>query len=115
MISPKGMTTMLTLVTSSRATRDKLPRISYIQALDIWIAFCTCSIFLSLGEFALVSYIHRRAVRIKKEADERQQRIRTPSGASNSLWSTRCDSEIFWLDTNSDQEHSNQVNSFCSF
>jgi len=68
-----GMTTMLTLVTSSQSTRDKLPRIGYIHALDVWIAFCTCLIFLSLLEFALVSYIHRYAVNKKAKAEELQK------------------------------------------
>ncbi len=38
-----GITTMLTLVTSAKTTRDKLPRVSYIHALDIWIIVCTCN------------------------------------------------------------------------
>jgi len=36
-----GITTMLTLVTSAKTSRDKLPRVSYIHALDIWILMCT--------------------------------------------------------------------------
>ncbi len=53
------MTTMLTLVTCSTATREKLPKVSYIHALDIWIAFCICFVFASLIEFAIVSFIYR--------------------------------------------------------
>jgi hypothetical protein len=33
---------MLTLVTSAKSAREKLPRVSYIHALDIWIVACTC-------------------------------------------------------------------------
>ena len=50
---------MLTLVTSSQATRDKLPRIGYIHALDIWVIFCVCLILLSLLEFAIVFCLMR--------------------------------------------------------
>lgn len=72
-----GMTTMLTLVTSSQSTRDKLPRIGYIHALDVWIAICSCFIFISLIEFALVSYIHRYAPnKMVKDNDEEQQHKR---------------------------------------
>jgi hypothetical protein len=53
------MTTMLTLVTSSIASREKLPKVSYIHALDIWIACCSVFIFASLIEFAIVSYVYR--------------------------------------------------------
>jgi hypothetical protein len=55
----EGMTTMLTLVTCSTASREKLPKVSYIHALDIWIAFCICFVFASLIEFAIVSFIYR--------------------------------------------------------
>lgn len=66
---------MLTLVTSSRATRDKLPRISYIHALDIWIAFCSCFIFLSLIEFALVSFLSSYSTEKRTEEEKRERLI----------------------------------------
>lgn len=66
---------MLTLVTSSRATRDQLPRISYIHALDVWIAFCSCFIFLSLLEFALVSYLYQFSIEKKAEQKKKQKPI----------------------------------------
>lgn len=36
-----SMTTMLTLVTSEKAIREKLPKVSYVHALDIWNVVCT--------------------------------------------------------------------------
>jgi hypothetical protein len=30
-------------VTSAKTARDKLPSVSYIHALDIWIIVCTCN------------------------------------------------------------------------
>lgn len=80
-----GMTTMLTMVTGSRATRDKSPRISNIQAVDIWIAFCTCFIFLSLGEFALVSYIYNRADRKAKKQQQQDEEMERKSRKSSGL------------------------------
>ncbi|CAG2107712.1 unnamed protein product, partial [Medioppia subpectinata] len=65
-----GATTMLTLVTNSMTTRDKLPKVSYIHSLDMWIAFCTFMVFASLIEFALVSYLYR-------SEKTRQQRVKT--------------------------------------
>ena len=37
-----GMTTMLTLATHSVSSREKLPQISYINYLDIYIVACIC-------------------------------------------------------------------------
>ena len=37
-----AMTTLLTLVTSAKSSREKIPKMSYITALDIWILTCTC-------------------------------------------------------------------------
>ncbi|CAG2178172.1 unnamed protein product, partial [Oppiella nova] len=54
-----GVTTMLTLVTNSMSTREKLPKVKYIHSLDIWITFCTFIVFASLIEFAIVSYLYR--------------------------------------------------------
>lgn len=36
-----SMTTMLTLTTSEKAIREKLPKVSYVHALDIWNVVCT--------------------------------------------------------------------------
>ena len=84
-----GITTMLTLVTSARTAREKLPRVSYIHALDIWIIMCTCNhlfnpfyqlvivvifinyilvfIFASLVEYATVNFIYNKDKRSKKK------------------------------------------------
>ncbi len=84
-----GITTMLTLVTSAKTARDKLPRVSYIHALDIWILMCTCNyqfkwfrsyskifksflfwilvfVFASLVEYATVNFIYNKDKRSKK-------------------------------------------------
>lgn len=37
-----GVTTMLTLVTGSRIQKENLPKISYINNMDIWIVACVC-------------------------------------------------------------------------
>ncbi|XP_054707122.1 glycine receptor subunit alpha-3-like [Uloborus diversus] len=61
-----SMTTMLTLVTSERAIREKLPKVSYVHALDIWNVVCTGFVFASLVEYALVNYIYHTDKRRKK-------------------------------------------------
>ncbi|GFQ72559.1 glycine receptor subunit alpha-3 [Trichonephila clavata] len=63
-----SMTTMLTLVTSERAIREKLPKVSYVHALDIWNVVCTGFVFASLVEYALVNYIYHKDKRRRKKA-----------------------------------------------
>ncbi|XP_022238468.1 glycine receptor subunit alphaZ1-like isoform X3 [Limulus polyphemus] len=53
-----GITTLLTLVTSAKSTREKLPKVSYIHALDVWNVGCTAFIFASLIEYAIVNFIY---------------------------------------------------------
>ena len=49
------ITTMLTLVTSSKATRDQLPKVPYINALDIWIIMCICK---NYNSFCFIRYFY---------------------------------------------------------
>lgn len=63
-----SMTTMLTLVTSEKAIREKLPKVSYVHALDIWNVVCTGFIFATLIEYALVNYIYNKDKRRRKKA-----------------------------------------------
>lgn len=62
-----SMTTMLTLVTSEKAIREKLPKVSYVHALDVWNVVCTGFIFASLVEYALVNYIYHKDKRRRKK------------------------------------------------
>ncbi|CAG2116279.1 unnamed protein product [Medioppia subpectinata] len=62
-----GITTMLTFVTVAKEARERLPNISYVNALDIWFVVCTGFIFLSLIEFSVVTYISRAEKRKIKE------------------------------------------------
>ena len=56
-----GTSTWLTLITLTRNTgSDKLPKVNYVKFIDIWFLTCTCFIFFSLLEFAIVNTIWRR-------------------------------------------------------
>ncbi|GIY86169.1 glycine receptor subunit alpha-4 [Caerostris darwini] len=52
-----GVTSLLTLSTQHAKSLDSLPPVSYIKAIDIFMATCTVFVFLSLMEFALVNVI----------------------------------------------------------
>lgn len=63
-----GTTTMLTFITLSSAQDKTLPKVSYINASEIWSMGCTGFIFASLLEFAFSNTIWRRkkTVHLKK-------------------------------------------------
>ncbi|XP_046920573.2 glycine receptor subunit alpha-2 isoform X1 [Dermatophagoides farinae] len=58
-----GVTVMLTMVTMARSAREKLPTISYIHSLDLWILSCIIFVFASIVEYVAVNYIYHRKKR----------------------------------------------------
>ncbi|XP_035680496.1 glycine receptor subunit alpha-2-like [Branchiostoma floridae] len=53
-----GVTTVLTMITQSAQT-SRIPEVSYIRAIDVWVSMCQIFVFLALVEYAVVSYIKR--------------------------------------------------------
>ncbi|KAK3099545.1 hypothetical protein FSP39_006057 [Pinctada imbricata] len=54
-----GLLTVLTMTTQSTGARSELPRVSYIKAIDIWMATCLFFVFAALIEFAYVNVLSR--------------------------------------------------------
>ncbi|XP_076468370.1 glycine receptor subunit alpha-2-like [Babylonia areolata] len=54
-----GLLTVLTMTTQSVSARSDLPRVSYIKALDVWMAMCLIFVFSALIEFAYVNVLAR--------------------------------------------------------
>ncbi|XP_069320088.1 gamma-aminobutyric acid receptor subunit theta-like [Eulemur rufifrons] len=52
-----GLTSMLILTTIDSHLRDKLPHISYVKAIDIYILVCLFFVFLSLLEYVYINYL----------------------------------------------------------
>ncbi|XP_052721052.1 glycine receptor subunit alpha-2-like isoform X4 [Crassostrea angulata] len=50
-----GLLTVLTMTTQSSGARATLPRVSYIKAIDVWMATCLLFVFIALIEFSIVN------------------------------------------------------------
>ncbi|XP_063715518.1 glycine receptor subunit alphaZ1-like isoform X2 [Symsagittifera roscoffensis] len=67
-----GITTVLTMTTQSSGVLQSLPKVSYVKAIDLWMAVCLLFVFAALIEFAIVNYFSRKmASRRHKKAVEK--------------------------------------------
>ncbi|XP_064616930.1 glycine receptor subunit alpha-2-like [Liolophura sinensis] len=58
-----GVLTVLSMTTQSIGL-IAMPKVTYITAIDLWIAICVCFVFSSTLEFAFVNTLARRDVRL---------------------------------------------------
>ena len=76
-----GITTVLTLLTLISSTNANMPKISYMKAIDVYLAGCFLFVFASLIEFAVVCYMDqqmpqkRESAKIKRQIDKSRYEI----------------------------------------
>eukprot|EP00795_Rhopilema_esculentum_P000670 gene670-10376_t len=74
-----GITTVLTMTTISSATRQSLPKVSYVKVVDWFLLVCLVFVFAALLEYAFVVYYHSR-LRDKDEILYQLRKLKTDKG-----------------------------------
>ncbi|KAI1887558.1 hypothetical protein AGOR_G00191550 [Albula goreensis] len=74
-----GITTVLTMTTQSSGSRTSLPKVSYVKAIDIWMAVCLLFVFSALLEYAAVNFVsrqHKELLRFHRRKKKKDEEIR---------------------------------------
>ncbi|CAI9546840.1 unnamed protein product, partial [Staurois parvus] len=74
-----GITTVLTMTTQSSGSRASLPKVSYVKAIDIWMAVCLLFVFSALLEYAAVNFVsrqHKELLRFRRK--RRHHKVTSP-------------------------------------
>ncbi|XP_061101176.1 glycine receptor subunit alpha-3 [Conger conger] len=74
-----GITTVLTMTTQSSGSRTSLPKVSYVKAIDIWMAVCLLFVFSALLEYAAVNFVsrqHKELLRLHRRKKRKEEEVR---------------------------------------
>ena len=70
-----GMLTVLTITTQSSAANSKLPSVSYIKAIDVWMSVCLIFLFASLLESAVIHVCLRRGIHQNRQNNRKKTQV----------------------------------------
>uniref|UniRef100_A0A0K0CSZ6 Neur_chan_LBD domain-containing protein n=1 Tax=Angiostrongylus cantonensis TaxID=6313 RepID=A0A0K0CSZ6_ANGCA len=74
-----GVTTLLTMTTMQAAINAKLPPVSYVKVVDVWLGACQTFVFGALIEYAFVSYqdSSRKSEQVRVNENRKTQKRRS--------------------------------------
>ncbi|NXJ35101.1 GLRA3 protein, partial [Ciconia maguari] len=81
-----GITTVLTMTTQSSGSRASLPKVSYVKAIDIWMAVCLLFVFSALLEYAAVNFVsrqHKELLRFRRKRKKNKQDFKLTKDTSS--------------------------------
>ena len=70
-----GILTVLTMTTQKTSAISSLPRVSYVKAIDVWMAACLIFVFSALLEYAFVNVLERRHAESPTTMNDKQNYI----------------------------------------
>ncbi|XP_059184972.1 glycine receptor subunit alpha-3-like [Centropristis striata] len=76
-----GITTVLTMTTQSSGSRTSLPKVSYVKAIDIWMAVCLLFVFSALLEYAAVNFVSRQHKELLRFRRHHKSKSKNSEGA----------------------------------
>lgn len=65
-----GLLTVLTITTQSSSVSSRLPRVSYIKAIDVWMTCCLVFVFGALIEYSIVNVLARNYEQTAKKKND---------------------------------------------
>ncbi|NXF77538.1 GLRA3 protein, partial [Sclerurus mexicanus] len=83
-----GITTVLTMTTQSSGSRASLPKVSYVKAIDIWMAVCLLFVFSALLEYAAVNFVsrqHKELLRFRRKRKKSKVKVMVFTALKESL------------------------------
>ncbi|KAM4731220.1 glycine receptor subunit alpha-2 isoform 1-T1 [Anableps anableps] len=78
-----GITTVLTMTTQSSGSRASLPKVSYVKAIDIWMAVCLLFVFAALLEYAGVNFVSRQQKEFLRLRRRQRRNLKEDEGRFN--------------------------------
>ncbi|MBN3303080.1 GLRA2 protein, partial [Amia calva] len=85
-----GITTVLTMTTQSSGSRASLPKVSYVKAIDIWMAVCLLFVFAALLEYAGVNFVSRQQKEFLRLRRRQRRQNKAVVIGNEGIQSVRC-------------------------
>ena len=77
-----GLVPVLTMTTQASAISSRLPKVSYIKGIDVWMSTCLVFVFGAFREYSVVNGLYRSGLDEEKEKEKKKAAAKTLQEAS---------------------------------